>query len=224
MTQTFILPVPDGGHVTMTGPVGEHMVGPWRTGQFYEQAMLDDVRGMGLAGTFLDVGASIGNHAVWFARACGAKVIAVEPRSDAYELLRQNLGLNCDDADWVAYPCAAGDFHGKVSLRQMWEGSIGATRVVEPDEEKGTVPMVRLDDVLLLSDQVALIKIDVEGYEPQVLRGLAETIGRCKPVILAECIDSNPDAINRLLAPLGYARVPGVRWNHTATFMWKPLP
>lgn len=50
------------------------------------------------------------------------------------------------------------------------------------------VPIRRLDDVVdeLGIDDITLIKIDVEGFEPEVLKGGRETIRRMLPVIFAE--------------------------------------
>ncbi len=46
------------------------------------------------------------------------------------------------------------------------------------------VSSVRLDDVL---EQITLLKMDVEGFEPHVLRGASELIGRCRPRMAITC-------------------------------------
>ncbi|QWP78545.1 class I SAM-dependent methyltransferase [Lysobacter sp. K5869] len=79
--------------------------------------------------------------------------------------------------------------------------------VREKYEERGSlqlesvsVPIVRGDDFQLQPD---LIKVDVEGFEAQALRGLVETIRRCRPALLVE--NSDWHNVTELLAGLDYA-------------------
>jgi hypothetical protein len=48
-----------------------------------------------------------------------------------------------------------------------------------------TVPTVRLDDVL--TTQVDVIKLDIEGHEPAALAGMARLLKRSKPIVISEC-------------------------------------
>lgn len=56
----------------------------------------------------------------------------------------------------------------------------GLTHVAGP----GTLPQMRLDDMKLCN--VDLLYLDIEGYELHALRGAADTIARCRPVIGVE--------------------------------------
>lgn len=51
-----------------------------------------------------------------------------------------------------------------------------------------------------------LIKIDVEGMELEVLAGAAQTIGRCRPIILVEHLKTGRHALVAAFAPHGYHR------------------
>jgi FkbM family methyltransferase len=63
------------------------------------------------------------------------------------------------------------------------------------------VPVVPIDDLTLTPD---FVKIDVEGSEIQVLRGMTATIERCKPVFMIEFDPEQAASIADLLCPLGY--------------------
>lgn len=66
--------------------------------------------------------------------------------------------------------------------------------------EDVAVPAVRLDDLNL---DPSIVKIDVEGFELSVLRGLEHTISRCRPVLLLEA-PADIDAVSSYLAKWGY--------------------
>jgi FkbM family methyltransferase len=115
-------------------------------------------------------------------------VIAFEPDAENYECLTRNLEMHAH-GPWSARRCALADARGTVSLEQHDPGNSGALRVAR---EGGDVPMARLDDLLDLDEDVGLIKVDVEGFEPHVLLGAEETIRRCRPVIVFEQSNSTP--------------------------------
>jgi FkbM family methyltransferase len=54
-----------------------------------------------------------------------------------------------------------------------------------PESEAIEVELVRIDD-LDLGDDVRLVKVDVEGHELEAIRGAAETLTRCHPVLVVE--------------------------------------
>lgn len=149
-------------------------------------------------GTFVDVGANIGLHAIRGARAVGqqGRVVCIEPNPDNVELLELTMVANGFDHVTVR-PAAASDRRGIVPLHAR-RGQSNAT------VEQGTirwasdvqleVPSVRLDDELGDLDRLDLVKIDIEGAEPLALAGMRDTLERFKPPILMELF---PDAIRR---------------------------
>jgi FkbM family methyltransferase len=66
---------------------------------------------------------------------------------------------------------------------------------------QATVPIVPLDELALTPD---FVKIDVEGFEVEVLRGMARTIERRLPTFMIEWSPGNVDRVLSVLAPLGY--------------------
>lgn len=166
-----------------------------RKGNFYEEDLLRFLASLKLGeGVILDVGAYIGNHSIFFAGIMGRSVVSIEANPSSYELLSKNIGNNCLSGLILPLCLAATDLSG-VSFGRG--GSLdfnqGATRFVRAGDQVNVCPIedpliegIALDDLEL--DQVALIKIDVEGMELDVLKGLIKTIGCSKPVLAIECM------------------------------------
>ena len=141
----------------------------------------------------LDVGANIGNHSLFFSRYF-AQVVAFEPGSVARTLLELNLAIN--DVDNVkVQPVGLSDQAGTAQLsvdRANLGGSyvpgLGTKRPVIGTCYLGDVDIALVpgDSILDPEAPVGFVKIDVEGMEPRVLRGLARTIDRHHPVIMLE--------------------------------------
>lgn len=137
----------------------------------------------------VDVGANIGTHAVFFGQRVGSKgrVIALEPQGVAYKLLAANVARN-DLGDVVM--ClreAAGDQEGVVAIPVVDPSTaVNFGAVAVRTGGAGTEPVkLRAIDSLDLS-RCDLLKIDVEGLEPEVLAGARETIARHQPILFVE--------------------------------------
>ena len=110
----------------------------------------------------LDVGAWVGTWTAKIDPFCG-RVIAFEPDPIHYECLVKN----CSE-DVETHQLAIGNEEKMISLSE--DDFTQAKRVVGD----GTIPMVTIDSLNL--DDVDLIKIDVEGYEMEVLKGATNTL------------------------------------------------
>ena len=204
----------------------------WANGIFYEtqrHGMLNTVYKKFQGGTFIDIGAAIGNHSLFFYYCCGAeRVFAFEPVQAIYQHLVENISLN--HADRIrAWNLALGEKTGEVgmtlSTKPPEQGGMLMSRV----DETGTgVDMARLDDILQAEgvEKVDCIKIDVENYNLPVLRGARETLARFHPAVFCEC-ETTPqfEEVDRFLSGLGYQvwTVDGKPFvlNHTPTYLWE---
>jgi FkbM family methyltransferase len=81
-------------------------------------------------------------------------------------------------------------------LRKDMPGSAGKLRFIET-----TVPVIPMDELALTPD---FVKIDVEGFEVEVLRGMVATIQRCRPVFMIEFYPGKTEGITDVLRPFGY--------------------
>lgn len=130
--------------------------------------------------TVVDVGANIGYYALMFERAVGpgGRIICIEPSRENLAELRLNVeGNGLGNVEILE--CAVGSQDGETGLR----GGIN-TGVVPVGSGESVVPLRRLDS--LVYEPIDLLKIDVEGYEGQVIEGAAGLIAEHRPAIFLE--------------------------------------
>src|ERR1044072_7083857 len=161
--------------------------------------------------TAIDGGAHIGTWAVRMARHFD-QVLAFEPNYPTLQCLLKNTH---NHAPTVAVMGGAlGDVSGYCMVVEdtTRKGNTGAYMIdIKPG---GTVPVMTVDQFLL--DDLDLLKLDVEGSEILALKGAQQTIGRCKPVIVAECKEFTPPrnggvaATKDWLNGIGYREVGGI--------------
>jgi FkbM family methyltransferase len=144
-------------------------------------------------GLVIEVGTNMGTLTVPLATELakqGREMVVFEPQPVIFQQLCANLALN-GLMNVKAFPYACGKENGAVQFAvpdyrslgnfgstEMHAGPVGTTR-------SETVQCVRLDD-LVGSAEVGVIKIDVEGFELQVLQGCAGVLERSKPVLYVE--------------------------------------
>jgi FkbM family methyltransferase len=111
---------------------------------------------------FVDVGANVGSYAIWAAES-GANVIALEPAEDTFALLMENVALNGYSINTIQ--AAAGAACGIASFTS------GLDSVNRLDPRGSVQARVVTVDSLIGDRAVAGMKVDVEGFEIDVLRG-----------------------------------------------------
>ena len=116
---------------------------------------------------FVDVGATVGSYTIW-AGELGAEVIALEPAADTFSLLTENIALNGYAVD--AIQAAAGAECGTA----RFTSGLDSVNRLDPSGRAETA-VVTIDSVI--GDRtVAGMKVDVEGFELDVLRGCAQAL------------------------------------------------
>lgn len=177
-----------------------------RQGRFYEAEELAELArlmpGRGVA--VLDVGANVGNHALWFALFLKARrVIVVEPNPLALEPLVANvLGNHLDGVITLAHLGfgLSDRSEGGYSMKAH-ERNLGATKMFPGT---GGPLAVRRGDEAFPRARPDLVKIDVEGMEMRVLAGLEALIRRARPVLMVEVHHANHDAFAAWASQRGY--------------------
>lgn len=134
--------------------------------------------------TFLDIGANVGYDALLGAMRVGpeGRVIAVEASRKTSEILKSNIDLNRLDQRISVVRVAASDRRGTLNLFEVSPSNTGAATTLE--DRGGTllesVEALPLHEIVSDEDarRVTVIKIDVEGAEPPILRNLLDHLSR----------------------------------------------
>jgi len=132
----------------------------------------------------LDIGAALGLWTIPLARAAadrGSTLWAFEPLPGNQPWLQRNIAANGLENVRVE-ACALATARG-VAFMKVEQGGSGSGAIL--DEGEIEVPVRVLDD-FAFPGPVSAVKIDVEGYELQVLRGATKLLDRDRPVILGE--------------------------------------
>lgn len=124
---------------------------------------------------FVDVGANLGSYTILACAAIGARGMAFEPVPRTYERLVENIRLNQIETRAICVNKGLGSEEGMIEFTIDGDTTNHVLAAQEQSEKKLAVEVTTLDSVLK-GDCPLMIKIDVEGYESQVLQGGRETI------------------------------------------------
>ncbi|HLN03872.1 MAG TPA: FkbM family methyltransferase [Bryobacteraceae bacterium] len=137
--------------------------------------------------TVLDIGANVGYYtALAMARVAGGSIIAMEPDEESFRYLQQTVHAN-GAVNTICVPKAAASQNGTVRLYTSTLNR--ADNRLYPNElasDSCDVEAVTVDSLLaeLHVPSVDLVKIDVQGFEGHVLRGMRATISQSPHLII----------------------------------------
>lgn len=152
-----------------------------RNKNYYEIKLLNKIKSMNLCGTYIDVGANIGNHTIFFSKETKAEnIFSFEICKTILDILKINLKNNNINNVQV-YDYGLSDKKTFLKLSDINVKNIGTTHIVEGIGDNKVVDLDSLN-----FKNISLIKIDVEGHELNVLKGANKTIKKYLPVIIAE--------------------------------------
>lgn len=123
---------------------------------------------------FIDIGANIGSYTVLAAAHIGATTLSFEPVPSTFSHLLNNIALNRIGNKVQAFNIALSAEKGSVSFTSSLDTVNHVALNAEQDQIE--VNTERLDDVLTEQMSPLLIKIDVEGFEAEVLKGATNTL------------------------------------------------
>ncbi|MGV0871971.1 FkbM family methyltransferase [Mycolicibacterium sp. XJ879] len=162
---------------------------------------------------FFDVGANIGLYSISASKYVGpaGRVIGFEAHPMIHRYLVSNVARNAV-VNVVAENLAVGAESGEARIA-FCDNNAGQTHVASTTEDGVVVPMVTLDDYCFRNgiSRIDYIKVDVEGYELQVIKGAASIISASDSILIqTEFVSQNlrrygsPDELVELLTAWGF--------------------
>ncbi len=178
----------------------------------YDIAPIRDMLSELPRGTFVDIGANLGCWSLALAHTAD-KVLAIEPQTAIYNMLCGSVALNGLSRRVIPKHCAIGRKRTTAPILTVDPEAVnnfGGTSLLQvtPDIDRRfteQVDIYPLRDLIAPDEHVSFIKIDVEGYEYDVLLGAIEVIVRCKPIMFIEWFLSDELKLGRQIIALGYA-------------------
>ncbi|HUQ63769.1 MAG TPA: FkbM family methyltransferase [Acidimicrobiales bacterium] len=175
--------------------------------QYQEPALVPILTAtLGPGACFYDVGANIGVYTLWAAALVGGsgEVHAFEPvpatRAMLADLVDKNRAANVN-----VVGAAVGDREGSVLL-QVPVGASGLGSAVPRrwDVPVHTVesPLTTLDNYVRTHRPPDLVKIDVEGFELSVLKGMTNLLRDSRPMVVLEVLDAHLRAADTSIADI----------------------
>jgi FkbM family methyltransferase len=161
-----------------------------KPGLFFARDALKSVAAEG--GVFVDVGANTGMYSLFMSQ-YAKTVHAVEPYERVLKRFRRMIEVNAID-NIVVHAVGLGEKRQALSFFEPPNGNLGKGSFVENFNKRRASPhqikfeVIPGDEIFAGKDPVPidLIKIDVEGFEKSVLRGLKKTLRSNRPVVMVE--------------------------------------
>lgn len=178
-------------------------------------------------GTFVDVGANRGLHSIHAARVIGSRghVYCFEPNPETFEVLKAHLVMN-QLRNCTPINIGVADVNAELKLNMFSDDHSGTCSFVASGEVSRTVlvPVHPLDEVLDAASLAGpvLVKIDVEGFEHLVLKGMTQLLLRPDTTVICELTDewlrktgSSTAAVMADMVKHGYRMLlPKIRYRH----------
>jgi FkbM family methyltransferase len=138
---------------------------------------------------FIDVGANIGTYTILATKVIEAETIAFEPIKKTFDQLVLTVALNNINDKVTLYNLAIGEITSKVSMTCNNDTTNCISPIVDYNQENTEIVMLETLDNLINNREPAIIKIDVEGYEKEVLKGALKILK--KESLCAIIIETN---------------------------------
>ncbi len=150
----------------------------------YEQDMLEDIRDrVSPSSLVLDIGANIGNHTLYLAAVAGCFVESFEPNPELCAALRESIALNGFGDRVRLHEAGLARSSGAARFGVSLPHNLGGQHLTLGE---GALRVSTLDS-FAFAHPVAVIKLDVEGMEIDVLEGGRCVLERDRPLVYVEC-------------------------------------
>ena len=153
-------------------------------------------------GIFLDIGSNIGNHTLYcFSKDLIQFAYCFEPVQDTFQILQKNISINSLQNKVKLFNVGVGETQGTAQIKSYNINNTGSSQLKISNE--GNIPIISIDDIKF-EQNISFVKIDVEGFELNVIKGILNTIKTHKPTIFIEIRNQFFNEINKYLKDFGY--------------------
>lgn len=183
-----------------------------KTHNYYENDILESWKKyIDKSRVIFDVGANIGNHSIFWSVKLKPEIIySFEPFKPTFERLKSNI-YNNNISNVKIVNKGVGEKKGLAIVKSFDETNYGSTALEynEGINDNETIEIVDLDSFIKENNinSVDFIKIDVEGFEISVLKGMSMLLNNYKPDLWIEVGVDTYKVVFDLLLPLGYVIV-----------------
>tara|TARA_Y100000591_G_C21738429_1_gene647968 strand:- start:425 stop:1147 length:723 start_codon:yes stop_codon:yes gene_type:complete len=126
--------------------------------------------------TFIDIGANHGNYSLIASGIVGSKTISIEPVETTFKRLKMNIELNKLN-NVVLKQVGISNNNGNLRISNE-RGELNRILKDNDHSNNEAISVTTLDDLLIEEKNISMIKVDVEGYEKQVLEGALNILKR----------------------------------------------
>lgn len=153
---------------------------------FYFKHHLDKFKNIDFSKDIIDAGASMGDSALFLSRLANANIYSFEPTSELFTLINKTIELN---KLTNVIPIQKGLLDKEAEQNIYLAGKFGRSTTINEFRNEGTnaelVKFTTIDKFVKENNlKIGLIKADVEGAEPLLLKGAIETIKTQKPALI----------------------------------------
>jgi FkbM family methyltransferase len=165
----------------------------------------------------LDIGANVGHYTVQMARLVGpeGRVIAFEPVPATFELLASNTARFKANVTLMNVGVGKETHMTSMSIPKYASGLDNYYKAHMTDQDTGLQVMCMKIDEMRLPHPVAMVKIDAEGCDWDVLKGMCDLLQRDRPTIL---IENRSADVAGYLQDMGYRDI-SLDGSHNAVFI-----
>ena len=135
----------------------------------------------------IDIGANIGYYTLIIAKAIGSEgeVLAVEPDPVSVNFLSKNISINGYQNVKIKQ-IAVGDHNGSATLYRFKHANWNSLIASSDSAEAVEVPCLTLDSLIQSRKKVDLVRMDIEGYECDVIENASWVLQELKPKLCIE--------------------------------------
>jgi FkbM family methyltransferase len=196
--------------IVLTTANGDYMQRALQRTGLYDLALTEVIWQFAQPGCLhVDVGANVGyvSRIMQLKAGANGRTASVEPNLEVLPMLEKNRLLTPHNAQWRIYPMAAGEAQGELWLKQpaAYASNHGTAHITASEEPDSIAVPVTTLDILFAEEKISLLKIDVEGFEWNVLQGAKELLaaGQIENIVF-EDFEPWPGQVPVYLQSMGY--------------------